>query len=159
MALIILRFLIIALVFSVLLLNSKARLFQTSAQVPMQSMQTIPVGFDSERFLQPFPDAPLPASSFCRLIPEYCEVKVTLTPQIQFEVRLPTQNWNRRYLQVGCDMRQFESFTRMYYCTQSKLAVAFDNTGHVAAWARECTLGTTNCGLTSPAIAQSMLRH
>jgi len=34
-------------------------------------------------------------------IPEYCEVKGYVTPQIQFEVRLPTQNWNRRYLQVG----------------------------------------------------------
>jgi len=25
-----------------------------------------------------------------------------VTPQIQFEVQLLTQNWNRRYLQVGC---------------------------------------------------------
>ena len=53
------------------------------------------------------PDAPTAIFS-AQVVPatagttEYCEVKGYVTPQIQFEVRLPTQNWNRRYLQVGC---------------------------------------------------------
>jgi feruloyl esterase len=65
--------------------------------------------------------------------PAYCDVKGYVTPQIQFEVRLPTQNWNRRYLQVGCggycgSLRATpESITAL----NQHFAVTFDNTGHV----------------------------
>ena len=56
----ILRFLIIALVISVLLLISKARLFQTSAiaQVPMQSMPSNPCSALMQRDFAAIPDAP-----------------------------------------------------------------------------------------------------
>ncbi|MBW4610975.1 MAG: tannase/feruloyl esterase family alpha/beta hydrolase [Hassallia sp. WJT32-NPBG1] len=137
---IILRFLLIALVFSVLLLSSKARLFQTSAiaQVPMQSMPSNPCSALGQRDFSAISDAPtailsaqvVPATP---QIPEYCEVKGYVTPQIQFEVRLPSQNWNRRYLQVGCggycgSLRATpESITAL----NQNFAVAFDNTGHV----------------------------
>jgi len=137
---IILRFSIFALIFSVLLLSSKARLFQTSAiaQVPMQSMPSNPCSALTQRDFSAISDAPtailsaqvVPAKA---QIPEYCEVKGYVTPQIQFEVRLPTQNWNRRYLQVGCggycgSLRASpESITAL----NQNFAVAFDNTGHV----------------------------
>ncbi len=98
---IILRFLIIALVVSVLLLSSKASLFQTSAiaQVPTQSMPSNPNPCSAlmQRDFAAIPDAPtailsaqiIPATA---QTPEYCEVNGYITPQIQFEVRLPTQN-------------------------------------------------------------------
>lgn len=146
---IILRFLLIALVFSVLLLSSKARLFQTSAkdasasrfanaQVPMQSTPSNPCSALGQRDFAAIPDAPTAILSAQIIpskaqIPEYCEVKGYVTPQIQFEVRLPTQNWNRRYLQVGCggycgSLRASpESITAL----NQNFAVALDNTGHV----------------------------
>src|SRR5436190_5055972 len=31
-----------------------------------------------------------------------CVVRGYVSPQIQFEVRLPTQGWTQRYLQTGC---------------------------------------------------------
>ncbi|WP_329352556.1 tannase/feruloyl esterase family alpha/beta hydrolase [Streptomyces sp. NBC_01261] len=33
---------------------------------------------------------------------EYCDVKGTVAPQIQFELRLPTKTYRQRYLQEGC---------------------------------------------------------
>ena len=32
----------------------------------------------------------------------YCRVQGTIDPAIQFEVRLPLQNWTQRFLQTGC---------------------------------------------------------
>ncbi|WP_191756251.1 tannase/feruloyl esterase family alpha/beta hydrolase [Komarekiella delphini-convector] len=65
--------------------------------------------------------------------PEYCEVKGYVTPQIQFEVRLPTQNWNRRYLQVGCGgyCGSLRASPESTTALNQNFAVAFDNTGHV----------------------------
>jgi len=66
--------------------------------------------------------------------PEYCGVNGYVTPQVQFEVRLSTQNWNGRYLQVNCgsycgSLRAGpESITAL----NQNFAVAFDNTGHVS---------------------------
>lgn len=34
--------------------------------------------------------------------PRYCRVTGYVDPQIQFELRLPTADWNGRYLQAGC---------------------------------------------------------
>lgn len=137
---IILRFSIFALVFSVLLLSSKARLFQTSAiaQAPMQSMQSNPCSALIQRDFASLRDAPtalfsaqvIPATA---QTPEYCEVKGYVTPQIQFEVRLPTQNWNRRYLQVGCGgyCGSLRASPESIAALNLHFAVAFDNTGHV----------------------------
>ncbi len=136
----ILRFLIIALIVSVLLLISKASLFQTCAiaQVPMQSMPSNPCSALAGRDFSAIPDAPTAILS-AQIIsstaqtPAYCDVNGYVTPQVQFEVRLPTQNWNRRYLQVGCggycgSLRATpESITAL----NQHFAVAFDNTGHV----------------------------
>jgi feruloyl esterase len=57
---IVVHFLIVALVFSVLLLSSKARLFQTSAiaQAPMQSMPSNPCSALTGRDFAAISDAP-----------------------------------------------------------------------------------------------------
>ncbi len=34
--------------------------------------------------------------------PAYCQVKGYVSPQIRFEVRLPSESWSGRYLQLGC---------------------------------------------------------
>jgi hypothetical protein len=53
------------------------------------------------------PDAPtaitaaalVPASAD---LPAYCQVQGYVAPQVGFEVRLPTEGWNGKYLQQGC---------------------------------------------------------
>jgi feruloyl esterase len=35
-------------------------------------------------------------------LPEFCDVKGYVSPQIQFELKLPTKTWQGRYLQNGC---------------------------------------------------------
>jgi hypothetical protein len=32
----------------------------------------------------------------------YCAIQGVIAPKIRFELRLPTQGWTQRYLQVGC---------------------------------------------------------
>lgn len=137
---IVLRFSLIVLVFSVLLLSSKARLFQTSAiaQAPIQSMPSNSCSALVQRDFAAIPDAPTALFS-AQIIPskaqtpEYCEVKGYVTPQIQFEMRLPTQNWNRRYLQVGCGgyCGSLRASPECIAALNQNFAVAFDNTGHV----------------------------
>ncbi|MFI0351307.1 tannase/feruloyl esterase family alpha/beta hydrolase [Actinomadura sp. 9N407] len=34
--------------------------------------------------------------------PAYCQVKGYVSPQVQFELRLPAQGWTGRYVQLGC---------------------------------------------------------
>lgn len=65
--------------------------------------------------------------------PEYCDVKGYVTPQIQFEVQLPTKNWNRRYLQVGCGgyCGSLRASPESIAALNQNFAVAFDNSGHV----------------------------
>ncbi|MEH2243849.1 tannase/feruloyl esterase family alpha/beta hydrolase [Nostoc sp.] len=136
---IILRFSLITLVFSVLLLSFQGRLFQTSViAVPMQSMPSNPCSALMQRDFAAIPDAPTAIVS-AQIIPskdktlEYCEVKGYVTPQIQFEVRLPTQNWNRRYLQVGCGgyCGSLNASPECITALNQNFAVAFDNTGHI----------------------------
>jgi hypothetical protein len=133
---IVLRFLIVALVVSVLLFSSKASLFKTSAiaQVPMQSPPSNPCSALAQRDFAAIPDAPtailsaqiIPATA---QTPEYCGVNGYVTPQIQFEVRLPTQNWNRRYLQVGCGgyCGSLRASPESIAALNQNFAVAFDN--------------------------------
>jgi hypothetical protein len=35
-------------------------------------------------------------------LPEYCRVRGTIAPAIAFELRLPTQTWNEKFLMQGC---------------------------------------------------------
>ncbi|MEQ9445150.1 MAG: tannase/feruloyl esterase family alpha/beta hydrolase [Rhodospirillaceae bacterium] len=35
-------------------------------------------------------------------LPEYCQVQGTIAPSINFELRLPTQTWNKKFLMQGC---------------------------------------------------------
>lgn len=138
--LIVLGFLIIAQVVSVLLLSSQTTLFKTSAiaQVPMQSKPSNPCSALTLRDFSAVPDAPtalfsaqvVPAAA---QTPEYCDVKGYVTPQIQFEMQLPTQNWNRRYLQVGCGgyCGSLRAEPEAIAALNQNFVVAFDNTGHV----------------------------
>jgi hypothetical protein len=135
-----LRFSIIVLVVSVSLLSDKASVFKTSAiaQVPMQSLPSNSCSALTQRDFAAIPDAPtaifsaqiIPAAT---QTPEYCEVKGYVTPQIQFEMRLPTQNWNRRYLQVGCGgyCGSLRASPESNTALNQNFAVAFDNSGHV----------------------------
>lgn len=137
---IVLGFLTIALVVSVLLLNAKTSLFQGSAiaQVPMQSKPSNPCSALTGRDFAAIPDAPtalfsaqvVPAAA---QTPEYCDVKGYVTPQIQFEVQLPTQNWNHRYLQVGCGgyCGSLRGSPESIAALNQNYAVAFDNSGHI----------------------------
>lgn len=136
----IVRFSLFALVVLALLLCSLARFFPTSAiaQIPTQSRSSNLCSALIERDLAALADAPTAILS-AQIIPakvqtpEYCQVKGYVTPQIQFEVRLPTQNWNRRYLQVGCGgyCGSLKASPESITALNSRFAVAFDNTGHM----------------------------
>jgi Tannase and feruloyl esterase len=131
---------IVALIAAILLLSSKVSLLQPSAiaQAPLQSAPANPCSALTQRDFAAIPDAPtvlfsaqvVPAKAQS---PEYCEVKGYVTPQIQFEVRLPTQNWNRRYLQVGCGgyCGSLRASPEATTALDRNFAVAFDNSGHV----------------------------
>jgi Tannase and feruloyl esterase len=135
-----LRCSLVALVAAILLLSSKVNWFETSAtaQVPIQSLPANPCSALMQRDFAAIPDAPtailsaqvIPAAAGT---PAYCDVKGYVTPQIQFEVQLPTQNWNRRYLQVGCGgyCGSLRASPESTAALDRNFAVAFDNTGHV----------------------------
>ncbi|WP_407885267.1 tannase/feruloyl esterase family alpha/beta hydrolase [Scytonema sp. NUACC26] len=132
--------LIIAFLLSVLLSNISARSSRSSemAQLPMPQRESNPCSALMQRDFAAIPDAPtailstqvVPATA---QTPEYCDVKGYVTPQIQFEVQLPTQNWNRRYLQVGCGgyCGSLRASPESIAALNQNFAVAFDNTGHV----------------------------
>jgi pimeloyl-ACP methyl ester carboxylesterase len=134
-----LRCSIVALVAVILLLSSEVSSFDSAiAQAPLQSAPANPCSALTQRDFAAIPDAPtalfsaqvVPAKAQS---PEYCEVKGYVTPQIQFEVRLPTQNWNRRYLQVGCGgyCGSLRASPESNTALDRNFAVAFDNSGHV----------------------------
>lgn len=132
--------LIIAFLLSVLLSNISVRSSPASlmAQVPMPQSESNSCSALMQRDFAAIPDAPtaifstqvVPATA---QTPEYCDVKGYVTPQIQFEVQLPTQNWNRRYLQVGCGgyCGSLRASAESIAALNSHFAVAFDNSGHV----------------------------
>lgn len=64
--------------------------------------------------------------------PEYCAIDGYIQPQIQFEIRLPSKNWNGRYFQTGCG--GFCGVIGISNCTDALAAnfvVAAHNMGHV----------------------------
>jgi feruloyl esterase len=71
---------------------------------------------------------------------EYCDVKGTVAPQIQFELRLPTQTYRQRYLQEGCGgycgmvgvSAQPAASTGCAPVTDGSFALGQDNQGHVS---------------------------
>jgi Tannase and feruloyl esterase len=72
--------------------------------------------------------------------PEYCRILGFVEPQVRFEVRLPTQTWNGRYMQTGGG--GFGGNVPINSCADilsENYAVAAHNTGHVgggAEWGR-----------------------
>jgi feruloyl esterase len=66
--------------------------------------------------------------------PEYCEVYGLIASQIQFKVWLPSENWNERYLQVGCGgyCGSLDPSEQCYTGLAQNSAVAFDNSGHIS---------------------------
>ncbi|HTT01042.1 MAG TPA: tannase/feruloyl esterase family alpha/beta hydrolase [Steroidobacteraceae bacterium] len=70
---------------------------------------------------------------------EFCLIKGIIAPQIQFELRLPTQGYTGRYLQAGCGgacgvLREHVSppcESRRVF--DGSFAVSFENSGHVGA--------------------------
>jgi hypothetical protein len=63
---------------------------------------------------------------------EYCAVNGYIQPQIQFEVRLPSRDWNGRYFQTGCG--GFCGVIGINSCSDALAAnfvVAAHNMGHV----------------------------
>ncbi|MFD4876084.1 tannase/feruloyl esterase family alpha/beta hydrolase [Streptomyces sp. NPDC058420] len=71
---------------------------------------------------------------------EYCDVKGTVAPQIQFELRLPTRTYRQRYLQEGCGgycgmtgvSPQPAASTGCAPVTDGSFALGQDNQGHAA---------------------------
>lgn len=63
---------------------------------------------------------------------EYCSVTGYVQPQIQFEIRLPTKNWNGRYLQTGCGgLCGNIPIEQCADALDRNFAVAAQNMGHV----------------------------
>lgn len=107
------------------------------AQVPIQPPPSDSCEALTQRDFTAIPDAPtalfsaqiVPAAAGT---PEYCDVKGYVTPQVQFELRLPTQNWNGRYLQVGCGgyCGSLRAGPESNTALNQNFVVAFDNSGH-----------------------------
>ncbi|HKD77117.1 MAG TPA: tannase/feruloyl esterase family alpha/beta hydrolase, partial [Ktedonobacterales bacterium] len=69
--------------------------------------------------------------------PEFCDVKGYISPQTQFELKLPTKTYQGRYLQDGCGgFCGVVSPTTFPACDAQlggDFAIATDNQGHMAA--------------------------
>ncbi|MBW4511636.1 MAG: tannase/feruloyl esterase family alpha/beta hydrolase [Scytonematopsis contorta HA4267-MV1] len=160
--------LVTTMLMSVLLLlflpsKSSARLLQSYpnsvsniAQDLMRPMESEACVALAKRDFSGIPDAPtgifstqVVASSSQN--PEYCDVKGYVTPQVQFEVRLPTKNWNRRYLQAGCGgyCGVLTALPESTEALKRNFAVAFSNSGHVGGGG-ETGAGSALWGLDQP---------
>ena len=80
-------------------------------------------------------------------MPEYCDVSGIVQPQIGFELRLPTHDWNGRYFQVGCGGNcGLIGIDTCGDVLARDYAVAADNMGHIGAvlkdpvWATDSAL-------------------
>lgn len=76
-------------------------------------------------------------------MPEYCRLTGYTKPQIQFEMRLPTETWNGRYLQAGCG--GFCGVVRAESCADAvarNFMAAAHNMGHVGGVASLPTWGS-----------------
>lgn len=70
------------------------------ADTTIRSAETVAAG----AFVSPGPDVPGPPADYARL-PEFCRVAGSISPtadsDIRFELWLPADNWNGRYMQTG----------------------------------------------------------
>lgn len=132
--------LIITFLLSVVLSNVNATSSPTSAmaQVPMPQRDSNPCSALVQRDFAAIPGAETAILSTTVVAataqtPEYCDIKGYVTPQIQFELQLPTKNWNRRYLQVGCGgyCGSLRASPESTAALNQNFVVAFDNSGHV----------------------------
>ncbi|BAU13001.1 hypothetical protein LEP3755_35370 [Leptolyngbya sp. NIES-3755] len=130
----------ITLALSVLLFMIRINLFPAPvmAQVPIQRPPSNDCEALAQKDFSAIPDAPTALFSSQVVAatgqtPQYCSVTGYITPQIQFEMRLPTQNWNRRYVQVGCGgyCGSLRASPESNTALNQNFAVAFDNSGHV----------------------------
>src|SRR4051794_23919351 len=72
---------------------------------------------------------------------EYCDVKGTINPKIQFELLLPTRTFRQRYLQEGCEglcgivgaSPQPAASTGCAPVTDGSFAIGQDDEGHQSA--------------------------
>lgn len=74
--------------------------------------------------------------------PAYCQVKGYVSPQVQFEVRLPSEAWSGRYLQLGCggfcgfadpDDSNHHLPGNCAPPDDGKVVIGADNSGHIGA--------------------------
>ncbi|MFC5818721.1 tannase/feruloyl esterase family alpha/beta hydrolase [Nonomuraea harbinensis] len=74
--------------------------------------------------------------------PAYCQVKGYVSPQVQFEVRLPSEAWSGRYLQLGCggfcgfadpDNSNHHLPGNCAPPDDGKVVIGADNSGHIGA--------------------------
>lgn len=102
------------------------------AQVPCASVATLPE-------LGTIPGNPTEITSATDVAasggnPEYCNVKGTIAPQIQFDLELPVSTWQGRYLQNGCGgycgSVPSQSFPSCDATLGGDFAMATDNEGH-----------------------------
>ncbi|MFN8456467.1 MAG: tannase/feruloyl esterase family alpha/beta hydrolase [Anaerolineae bacterium] len=109
---------------------------------PFMRMQQVPgpCGDISRQNFAGIPGAPTAIASTAIVSataqsPEYCKVTGVIAPQIQFELDLPTTDWNGRYLQVGCGgyCGNVNSSEECVLALGRNYAVGFDNSGHVGA--------------------------
>ena len=72
----------------------------------------------------------------------YCQVKGYVSPQVQFEVRLPSEAWSGRYLQLGCggfcgfadpDDSNHRLPGNCAPPDDGKVVIGADNSGHIGA--------------------------
>ena len=77
-----------------------------------------------------------------------CDVKGVIAPQIQFEVQLPTQTYQRRYLQTGCGglcgslAISAPAAVGCAPLADGSFATASDNQGHVGGGSADGNFGT-----------------
>lgn len=88
-------------------------------------------------------------------LPEYCRVRGTIAPAIAFELRLPTQTWNEKFLMQGCGgMCGIINMAAGEDALARNYAVINQNMGHhsqpfVATWAYNNLQGEVDFGYRS----------
>ncbi len=84
------------------------------------------------------PDAPTQLTGTKLVKPEgdaasYCQVLGYVSPQVGFEIRLPAEDWNGKFLEVGCGGTCGKLFTEMGVCdapVKKGYACAVSDMGH-----------------------------
>ncbi len=84
-------------------------------------------------------------------LPEFCKVVGIIQPAINFEARLPTQDWNGKFYMAGCggfcgkvgsDTKRF--LNAMNYGLRRNYAVSTMDSGHSGSWAADADWAHNN---------------